>query len=347
MIRAMDLEAAESLVSAAEDLRGALRGPRGDAAMRDLESLYPDFITAFELLLAAKRHDAACRLATALVPFWMATKRLEDGDDWLARATASGNAGPARARAIYAHGYLLFWSGQYERSGDRSRAAVAAGRAAESPTVVSLALTVLARIALNTDPDEAKRLLREAIAVVERTDDVEGRSGAMHVLGVALQMSGDLVGAREVMSDRLALGRRTSNDFLVAVESANLSMVERQLGNLEAARSLAGDALETFHRLGDHLAVAWSANSVAAVAAAAGELERAATMLGFAEAGIERAGGEWPPDERQQYEATLATLRDGIDATSLETARGAGRSMSTVEGLAFARSRRAAGPARG
>ena len=205
-----------------------------------------------------------------------------------------------------------------------------------SPTVVSLALSVLARISLNTDPDEAKRLLREAIEVVDGTDDVEGRSSAMHVLGVALQMSGDLEAARNVMSDRLALGRKTSNDFVIGVESANLSMVERQLGNLDAASALARDGLETFHRLGDHLATAWSANSVAAVAGARGDLVASATMLGFAEAGIERAGGEWPADEREQFEGTLAMLRKGLDAAILETARVTGRSMSTEEAIAFA-----------
>jgi tetratricopeptide (TPR) repeat protein len=335
---------AGTLVETAEALRAELRGPRGDAAMEELETLYPQLGQGFDALLAAGRLDEACRLASALVPFWMARKRMDEGDEWLARATTGARSTAEHARAIYSHGYLLFWSGRYERSADRSRAAIAAGRAADSPTIVSLALTVLARIALNTDPAEAKRLLREALDVVDGTDDVEGRSGAMHVLGVALQMSGDLVGARTVMADRLALGRQTSNDFLIAVESANLSMVERQLGNLPIAAALARDALETFHRLGDHLAVAWSANSVAAVAAASGDLTGAASMLGFAEAGIEHAGGEWPPDEREQFEGTLATLRSGLGADALEAARKAGRSMSADAVIAFARARGAVAP---
>ena len=306
--------------------------------MSRLEVLYPDLGQAFAALLADGAREDAARLASALVPFWMATKRLDDGERWLGRATAGDEPSSAAARARMNHGYLLFWSGAYERSGELSSQAIVEARVAGDATVEALALTVLARIALNTDLDEAKRLLHEAVAVTAGTHDVEGRSGAMHVLGVAHQMSGELDEARRVMSDRIALGRSTGNDFVLAVESANLSMVERQLGHLDDADALAIESLAMFHRLGDHLAASWAANSVAATAAALGRLERAATILGFAEAGIERAGGEWPPDERQQRDGTIATLEAGLEPSVLEAARSAGRAMGTEEGVAFATS---------
>ena len=335
---AVNIDTARSHLLEAEELRGRLRGPEGDAAMARLESLYPELGGAFEALVTEGAAEDAARLASALVPFWMATKRLEDGESWLSRATEVAAGSPSGARARMHHGYLVFWSGQYERSGELSRQAVEEARAAGDPTVEALALAVLARIALNSDLDEAKRLLRDALGVTEGTDDVEGRSSAMHVLGVAHQMAGELEDARRVMSDRLALGRATGNDFVIAIESANLSMVERRLGHLEDADVLAIESLTTFHRLGDHMATSWAANSVAATAAARGQLERAATILGFAEAGIERAGGEWPPDERQQREGTIATLEAGLAPDAFTAARATGRAMSIEEGVAFATS---------
>jgi hypothetical protein len=332
------LESARSRLAEVEDLRGRLRGPEAERAMARLEALHPDLEESFDLLLAAGANDEAARLASALVPFWMATKRLEEGERWLTRVTGSDvSASPATARARMNHGYLIFWAGEYDRSEKLSRLAIDEARAARDATVQALALGVLARIALNTDVDEAKRLLGEALAVTQGTDDVEGRSSAMHVLGVAHQMAGELDDARRVMSDRLALGRETANAFVIAVESANLSMVERRLGHLQRADELAVESLLTFHHLGDHLAVSWAANSVAATAAALGRLERAATMLGFAEAGIERAGGEWPPDEREQREGTIATLEAGLDPADLDSARAAGRALSIEDGVAFAR----------
>ena len=100
------------------------------------------------------------------------------------------------------------------------------------------------------------------------------------MLGVALQMSGDLEAAREVMSARLSMGRSTGDDFVVWVESANLSMVERRLGNLERAEELAVQALQIDAERGDEMSVAWIINSLAAVAAAQGDHERAATLIG-------------------------------------------------------------------
>lgn len=335
----MEPQDAQASLEFAEDARRRLRSKFAEALGRELEQRYPELTAAFEQFVSAGLTDGALRLASALVPFWMSTKRIDQGDRWFERALEASRPGdPARARALYEHGYLIFWAGHDERSSERSREAVAAARRSNEPTVVALALAVLARIALRTDVEEAKRLLREALAETSGTDDIEGRSSAMHVLGVAHQMSGEFEEARRVMSERIALGRESGNDFLVAVESANLSMVERQLGNLEAAEGLSRTSLATFHRLGDELAVAWSANGLAAVTAARGDLLRAATLLGFAEAGIERAGGEWPPDERAQYDETLASLHAGLDRLDLDRAWAIGRGMSTSDAMADVRS---------
>jgi tetratricopeptide (TPR) repeat protein len=344
MIPAMDLRTAESLLAEATDLRASLRGPDGETAKARLEELYPALGRAFELFLAERRTDAALELSTALVPFWMATKRISEGDGWLQRATAATDASDrTRARALYEHGYLIFWAGEYDRSAVLSREAIALARKAGDPTVIALALATLGRIALNTDVDEAKRHLLEAVAVTEGTDDREGRSSAMHVLGVAYQMTGEFEAASEVMRARISLGRETGNDMLVAIESANLSMVERQLGNLERAEALSTEALEIVSRRGEELMIPWVINGLAAVTAALGALERAAILNGFAEAGIERTGGKWPPDERAQFEWTLETLRAGLGEDALDRARERGRGLSPDAGLELALSARAAG----
>jgi len=342
----VDAEAAKSLLDAAEESRKALRGPDGPAAQARLEQLYPDLRKAFESFIAARSADDAFRLARALVPFWMATSRIDEGDAWFREAIDAGMSGERGiGRALYDHGYLIFWSGDYERSGDLAKRAVESGRAAGDATTVALALGVLARIALNTDVEEAKRLLREALAVTEGTDDVEGRSSAMHVLGVVHQMSGEFEEARAVMSDRIALGRQTGNDYLVAIESGNLSMVERQLGNLERAEVLSRESLEIMWQRRDELAVPWIVNGLAAVTAARGDHSRAATLLGFAEAGIERAGGEWPPDERAQYEGTLTLLRAQLAPDALDRARAEGAALPIAEAVALALSPWKAEPA--
>ena len=333
----MDRKIAESLIEAAETGRTGLTGLESQAALAGLEQRYPEFLDAMQWFVDAGRADDALRISGALVPFWMATKRLAEGDAWFERllAVPVGDAA-RRGRALFDHGYLIFWAGADERSAALQREALELGRETNEPTTMALALGGLARIALRTDLDEATRLLREAIAVTDGTTDRLGRSGAMHVLGVVAQMSGDLEEARRLMTERIALARETGNFATIASESGNLSMVERQLGNLAEAEALAREALDIVSRRHDELQTAWMVNALAAVTAAQGREDRAATLVGLADGAMERAGGEWPPDERIQYDGTVATLSERMGAEQFERGRAKGYAMTTPEGVAFA-----------
>ena len=325
------------MIEAAETGRTGLTGLDSRAALAGLEQRYPEFLDAMQWFVDAERGDDALRVAGSLVPFWMATKRLAEGDAWFGRLLAIPGGDPARrGRALFDHGYLIFWAGDYERSGAHQREALQLGRETNEPTTVALALSGLARIALRTDLDEATRLLREAIAVTDGTSDRIGRSNAMHVLGVVAQMSGDLDEARRLMTERIALARETGNFATIASESGNLSMVERQVGNLDEAEALAREALDIVSRRQDELQTAWMVNALAAVNAAQGRDDRAATLVGFADGAMERAGGEWPPDERIQYDGTVAALSDRMGAEPFERGRAKGYAMTTPEGVAYA-----------
>jgi non-specific serine/threonine protein kinase len=320
----------------AEDARAAIRREEPDAAA-PIEERYGQVLEALDWYLVNGPADSGFRLATALVPFWMSTKRIDDGDAWFRRALA-GSAGsePRRARGTYDHGYLVFWAGRYEEADRAFAAARAEAARVGDGNLAALALAGSARVALNREPAESVRLLREALDLTEATPDAEGRSSAIHVLGVALQMSGDLRGARDVMTERLEAARQAGNEFVVWVESSNLSMVERQLGNVDRAEQLSRAALSIVAGRGDAMAIPWVINGLAAATAAKGDLARAAVLNGLAEALLERAGGEWPPDEREQFDGTLAEITAGLAPEVAERSRAEGAAMSTEDGVAFA-----------
>ena len=58
---------------------------------------------------------------------------------------------------------------------------------------------------------------------------------------------------------------------------------------------------------------------------------------------LERAGGEWPPDEREQYEGTLAAVEAGLHRTRSSELVRRGAAMSIEQGVAYALSEAAAG----
>jgi tetratricopeptide (TPR) repeat protein len=330
----MDADTAAGLLELAEDAQRRRRRQDPDAE-RMLEARYPELREALDRLGA---DGTAFRLAGALVPFWIATKRIEEGGAWFDRALGDPRVtGLTLARAWYDHGYLVFWAGRYELAEQRFQQSLALAEREHDASLQALALAGLARVAINTDVQEAVRLLRRAEAVTAGLDDADpGRSSALHVLGVALQMAGDLPAAREVMSARLEAGRARGDEFVVWVESANLSMVERRLGHLDRAERLSREALALCARRADVMATAWMFNGLAAVTAARGRHARAATLHGLAAAQLDRAGGEWPADERAQYEETLATLTAHLPAGDLGRLRDRGAAMTAAAGLTYA-----------
>jgi tetratricopeptide (TPR) repeat protein len=267
----------------------------------------------------------------------MATKRLEEGSACFDRALGSPGGDDAhRGQACFQAGLLVFWTGDDDRASALHRQALDIGRRINDPTLTAQALTGLARIALRSDVGEARRLCREAIAVTEGTADRLGRSNALHVLGVAAQMAGDLLEAREWMNQRIVLARELGSYAAVSMESGNLSMVERQLGNLERADALAREALAIYERRADEWAMPYGLSGLAAVATERGELTRAATLVGAAEAMMEAQGAAWPPDERLHYERTVATLSQEMGEPAFASVRAAGRSMSSSDAVRFA-----------
>jgi hypothetical protein len=80
----------------------------------------------------------------------------------------------------------------------------------------------------------------------------------------------------------------------------------------------------------------YNVSGMAAIATDRREFERAATLVGAAEAMMEAAGAQWPPDERPHYERMVAVLPAEMGAAPFDTARSAGRAMTPHDAVAFA-----------
>jgi MalT-like TPR region len=339
IIGGVDAPAAESLLDLAERVSPELLGLDRKVVFAQLEERYDDLLAAMQWFLDAGRTNEAIRLARSLATFWSATGRVEEGCDWFHRVLgASGGDDLDRGIGCFEAGLLELWRGADDRSRELHEQALELGRRTGDPTVTALALTGIARIELRSDVDEARRLCREALAVTEGTDDRRGRGSAIHVLAVSAQMAGDLLEARELMTQRMELAREMGSYAGVASEAGNLSMVERQLGNLDRADALSREALEIALRREDEWFYPSLLSGLAATAVQRGELERAAMLVGAAEAMMEAQGTEWPPDERVHYDATVARLGETIGAAEAEQLRAAGRSLARDDAIELARS---------
>lgn len=333
----MDEQAAASLLAFAQEAKTALRSADAQAVSARVSELHDELLSAMQWFIDQQRPNEAMRLVSSLDGFWMATKRLNEGATWFDRVLAmSGGDHALRGQTLFQAGLLIFWTGDDERAAALHHQAIELGRRIGDPTVTAQALTGLARIALRTDVDEARRLCREALELTEGTADRLGRSNAIHVLAVGAQMAGDFIEARELMRERIAMARDEGNLATVGSESGNLSMVERQLGNLDEAEAHARESLVIDDQRGDSWAMPYGLSGLAAIAAERGEFERAATLVGAAETMMTVQGAEWPPDERPHYEATLAACQQAMVPLEFERTRTTGQAMSPREAIDFA-----------
>ena len=333
----MDERTAVDLMVLAEELAPQLTGPGADASLATLAARYDEIVAAIDWFVEADRPDEALRIAHAMYRFWITQSRFDDGSVVFDRVFASGQGATAlRGQALLDAGFMPFWTGDDARASALFADALAVGRGIADAPLTSQALGGLARVALRTDVAEARRIAHEALDVSRAANDEAGRSNALHLLGVGAQIAGDLPEARAWMTERLALVRDQGNDFLVASEAGNLSMVERQLGELDVAESLAREALTICRRIGDRFTPPFLFSGLAAIAVERDDLGRAATLIGAAEAHLEAANMAWPPDERPHYERTLAALTDRLPPDELAVARGRGASLSEQAAIDFA-----------
>jgi len=280
----MDAAEAESLLELAEQASACATGLEAKASLEQIDERLGDLLPAIAFFVEAGRTDDALRLANALYRFWITKQRFDEGAVWFDRVLASpGGDDRLRGQASLHAGFMPFWLGDDERAAELFGRSLEIGRQLPDQPMISQALGGLARVALRTDVAEGRRLAREALAVSENAADERGRSNALHLLGVGAQIAGDLVEARDWMTQRLALVRSMGNEFLVASEASNLSMVMRQLGNLDEAEALAREALEIGRRIGDEFTKPFAISGLAAIATERGEFERAAILVGAAE----------------------------------------------------------------
>jgi tetratricopeptide (TPR) repeat protein len=313
-------------------------------ALGQLEERLLELQAAMDWFVDAGRTDEALRLANALYRFWITKQRFDEGAAWFNRVLGSpGGDEGLRGRACLNAGFMPFWTGDDAAAAELFGRALATGHRLGDAALTSQALGGLARVALRTDVAEGRRLAREALAVSDGAGDAPGRSNAIHLLGVGAQIAGDLLEARDWMTQRLALVRATGNQLLIASEACNLSMVERQLGDLEAAEALAREALEIEERSGDQFTMPFAVSGLASIATERGQLERAATLVGAAEAIMAAQRMAWPPDERPHYERLLTVLPEAMGEAEFEEARASGRSMTTGDAVALALAGRAPG----
>jgi predicted ATPase len=186
-----------------------------------------------------------------------------------------------------------------------------------------------------SDPASSDRALREALACLERTDDVFMSAVLHNNASVDALHAGDIAAARAHLESAFE-----AHDALGVVNfnlKSNLGMVLREEGDLAPALELVQDALRIGRRAGDRYAIAYSLLCLALIAGDNNDWTRAAELHGAAQSFLDQTGQPWlvtyySPAREAGMKATRAALGDEAFEQRYER----GRKLSSDEAMRLA-----------
>lgn len=248
----------------AEHAGPRLRGSEQLEWFSKIEAEHDNLRVALEWSLTqAEYGEASLRLAGALFLFWDRSGSTSEGRAWLARALAnpgSPRAGAARARALYADGFLAHHQSDatakalFEESVNLWRALGPHGK-----TGLAYALAALGEsMRWRGDPAMARSLEGEAIALFREQGERWGLADALSHLGLAIRDLGDFELARSFVNESIALWRDLGELFELGMSTRLLGLVALRQGDYEVARLHFADYLAINKKLGKQGAVAWA-----------------------------------------------------------------------------------------
>lgn len=329
---------ARYFLAMAESDDSSPRITRGGLELDALEAEHENLRAALRWGLATD-HVLALRLAGALAGFWEVRGHLTEGCGWLAACLEAGTTAPAEieARALVAHGRLLFLRGEKSEAGPRFSAALARWREAEDERGITNALNSLGGLAMEQgDFPKAEALYREALDSCLERDDQVGVANLLNNLAEVARIQQAYPRAERMYRECLALHRSLGNERGAAIALGNLGFVMRHQGELDQATTLLGESIVLKQRLKDEIGLAYCFAGLAGVLCDDARFLHAARLLGAADALIRNHSLELDVTDRADYEESVDLARSRLgDAVYSETAA-EGRAMGVDRAVSYA-----------
>ncbi len=252
------------------------------------------------------------------------------------------NDAPLLIAALRALAYTYSFAGDPETGLAPARESVERARALGDDVLLAESLTIYLFCARVADPANFDLAMREALACLERTDDLFMSAILRNNASVDALDSGDIAAARAHLELAFeAYEAMSVENFNV---KGNLGMVLREEGDLDAARVLVEDGLRIARRAGDRYALGYSLLALALIAGDQNDWSRAAELHGAAQSFIDQIGQPWLVlYYARAREAGVQSARSALGDDGYERLYERGRKLTSDEAtrLAFRRAKHA------
>ncbi len=190
---------------------------------------YANLRAAMDYTVEARLAEWAMRFGNALLPFWQARARLQEGRDALTRAlalTSPEEVSSIRARALFTLGTIVFPMGE---------------------------------------PNRCEALAGQALEIYRSLGDLHGQAVALNSLGVSYHTQQRYEEARRAFGEAVPIWRALGLEEASVRTLANLASVALETGDADGAIAIYRDTRVQCDRTGDAAGAAWALNGEARV----------------------------------------------------------------------------------
>lgn len=285
----------------------------------------------------------------------------------LALSTAMTTMGEMAAAKQYAEASLVIWSAlgiQRGRGNALMELAISTQFSGEAPAALAAVKEAIEIARTNGDPGflayalglgawiigslerdilTARSYLQESIALFHQLGSEQSAAFPLLVLGDLEYDLGNYEQAHAAYEPSLAKNLAAGNPQEANRSRSGLANAERRLGQYDAALKRYREVITEWQRIGNRGGIARCLECLAFVAIgqakdkpSAGQalLQRAARLLGAAATLRETINASMLPTEQAEYDAEMASLRAGLDASTLAAGWKEGRAMTMERAVA-------------
>jgi predicted ATPase/class 3 adenylate cyclase len=285
-----------------------------------------------------------------LLPAWLAAKAVTSAgilafargdqlgaielfEESLARYRAIGDT-PGIARTLINLGPLVGGQGDHTRATKLLQEGLLLHQELGDRHGVAIALGNLGDIAYyQGDYSQAQASYTESLALAREVEDSYSVAIYLNNLGGVARLNRDYTQAAGLYGASLALFRELESTYGVVRALNSLAYIARYQGDDRQAGALYLEGLSHQMELEDQQPIGLILAGLAAISLGRGRPERAARLLGASQA-LFGANASLMPDERADYERTVADTRAQLDAAAWEIAWSAGRALALEQAIA-------------
>jgi predicted ATPase len=237
-----------------------LEGPDRAASLARLEEDLPNIRLALDLLVSKGTAERALSACGDLWEFWYVHGHYSEGRQWLGRALAMPHGEvPARAAAVASAGVMAFLQSDYDEAIRLLDEAVTRTRASGDLRIRAHAVQWFGSVYRERgEYDQSIDLHEVALSTYALLGDVIGRQRSLNYVAFSSWLRGDFERAENISNSTLRAFRTAGHTAGVAWSTLNLAAIAYYRGNHDLALQLGKAALGDCRATAFQEGIAWS-----------------------------------------------------------------------------------------